>query len=548
MTAMQSAAASIQHNNQKTAADAPVRKNDRSANNTRSRDAAPDSREQRMIPFTVDHTAWTAARVADGCCSFSLTALHDALPEWDRWLASQGVTRGHCIALPLRTDARSAASLLALLLLGQSILLWRHTGELAEGPVMPGTLPRFCRYVLRHAGGGQDCNNWAPGSSGLSLHPVALDMLHRPSPEVPLVYVSTSGTTGRPKISTYFHETLVANARNCLDRLRLAVADRVIVPVPLAHMYGLGAGFLPAVLAGASVRLVPEANLVRYLEAESEFDPTVAFLTPSFGQLLLKGRKQARAYRLTVFAGDRSDRRFQAEYESRHGCTVNLYGSTELGVIAAGDPQDSFANRHDTVGTPLHGVGFAAPEAEHAGRGQAYALRVSHPFGTAGYAGDDGMPVLPETLCRNGWYFTQDNGWVDADGRVRLLGRSDHCVKRDGMLVAFADVEQALLQIDGLEQVVVVAGCTTARGRELVAACVYALAGAAGGAAPVAPTSAAMVRIARRHLPGHAVPDRFLFLEALPLTATGKPDRLALAALASPSSLTKEDAAHATSE
>ncbi len=47
-----------------------------------------------------------------------------------------------------------------------------------------------------------------------------------------------------------------------------------------------------AALAGASVRLIPEANLLKYLRAESEFEPTVAFLTPAFCALLVKGRKQ----------------------------------------------------------------------------------------------------------------------------------------------------------------------------------------------------------------------------------------------------------------
>jgi len=289
-------------------------------------------------------------------------------------------------------------------------------------------------------------------------------------------------------------------------------------------MYGLGAAFLPAVQAGASIRLVPEANLVRYVEAEADFDPTAAFLTPSFCHLLLKGRRQPRPYRLTVLAGDRVAERSFADNERRHGCTVALYGSTELGVIAAGNPLDSFENRRDTAGTPLRGVELEAREAGGGSRDEAFPLRLRHSYAFAGYADDQGKPVMPSALCEGGWFSTRDLGSIDAEGRIRLSGRIDHTVKRDGMLVAFADVEHALQQLDAIDRVVVVPGGSTPRGRELVAVCTLN-AGAQREAA-------AMTRAARLCLPGHAVPDRFIFLDELPLTATAKPDRVALTTLA----------------
>jgi acyl-coenzyme A synthetase/AMP-(fatty) acid ligase len=349
--------------------------------------------------------------------------------------------------------------------------------------------------------------------------------LHGPEP---LIYVTTSGTTGKSKIAAFTQDSLRGNARNALSRLGLRASDRVIVPVPLAHMYGLGAAFLPAMLAGSSVRLVPDANLLRYLEAEAEFDPQVAYLTPGFAHLLLKGRKQPRPYRLTVLAGDRAGEATFTDYEKRHGCTVNLYGSTELGVIAAGDPQDSFEARRDCAGAPLQGVEFSAPERDNTAADQAYPLRVRHPYGTCGYADDSGRPSIPEKLASDGWYHTQDLGWFDERGRVRLVGRQDHCVKRDGMLVAFADVEKALLRIPGIEHAVVVGGGMTVRGKELVAFC-------AGGSSLERDTGS-LARSARSQLASHAVPDRFVIVDELPLTDTGKPDRLRLAAMSSGSS------------
>jgi acyl-CoA synthetase (AMP-forming)/AMP-acid ligase II len=131
--------------------------------------------------------------------------------------------------------------------------------------------------------------------------------------------------------------------------------------------------------------------------------------------------------------------------------------------------------------------------------------------------------MKPPSLYEDGWYRTMDLGRVDATGRLQLAGRFDDSVKRDGFLVAFGDVERALQRLDAIERAVIVPGGMTARGRELVAICT--------ASGDVTPDAATLRRMALDHLPGHAVPDRILFVDALPLTATAKPDRLALAAM-----------------
>ena len=450
--------------------------------------------------------------VSDGSSSVSYAQVREAAPEWDAWLQENGVSQRDCLALVTRSDVRSAAALLALLTRGQSVLLWRQ----------PGSLPPFCRALLEDSGDHEA--GCGPGGFRIVRGPQEPTLL---PVETPYVYLPTSGTTGEPKIVAYAPSTLLGNARNCVSRLQLSSADRVMIPVPLAHMYGLGAAFLPSALVGASVRLIDEANLINYVSAEEEFSPTVAFLTPSFCHLLVKGRKQSRPYRLTVLAGDAADEQTFSAYEQRHGCTVNLYGSTELGVISAGSPDEPFEKRRETAGTPLPGVRLGPPEAEDeaeaSGRpDQPFPLRFDHPFGCAGYTGADGHPVKPSSLYRDGWYYTRDLGRLDEVGRLQLMGRFDDTVKRDGVLVSFGDVERALQRLDAIERVVVVAGGTTPRGRELVAVCT---------AATPAVDSATMRRLALEVLPAHAVPDRFIFIEKLPLTATAKPDRLALAAL-----------------
>jgi acyl-coenzyme A synthetase/AMP-(fatty) acid ligase len=187
------------------------------------------------------------------------------------------------------------------------------------------SIPRFCRYRITTenfaAGHTVDLKrpeqffclleneDWADDSEGLNN-------------ASPKIYLQTSGSTGSPKMAAHLHTKLMGNAFNCVERLGLTSEDRIAIPVPIFHMYGLAAAFLPGVVVGASIDLQKGANLLRYLEREKEFVPNVTFLTPTFCQTLLKGRKSPRAYKLTVVAGDGFREDTFTKYESSFGCLV----------------------------------------------------------------------------------------------------------------------------------------------------------------------------------------------------------------------------------
>jgi acyl-coenzyme A synthetase/AMP-(fatty) acid ligase len=97
----------------------------------------------------------------------------------------------------------------------------------------------------------------------------------------PKIYLQTSGSTGSPKMAAHLHTKLMGNAFNCVERLGLTSEDRIAIPVPIFHMYGLAAAFLPGVVVGASIDLQKGANLLRYLEEKKEFVSKVTFLTPT---------------------------------------------------------------------------------------------------------------------------------------------------------------------------------------------------------------------------------------------------------------------------
>lgn len=103
---------------------------------------------------------------------------------------------------------------------------------------------------------------------------------------------------------------------------------------------------------------------------------------------------------------------------------------------------------------------------------------------------------------------------------MEVLGRCDHSVNRDGLLVFFADVERVLTALEAVESAVVVSKGESQRGKNLTAYCV-----------PVAgvPVDGATLRQqCFDRLPNRAVPDHILVIKTLPLLANGKVDRQAL--------------------
>ena len=359
-----------------------------------------------------------AGSISDDHGSFLYADVQNSARDWDAWLNRNGVSPGECIGLRVQTDATSALVLLSLLERRQSVLLWREPIAVDGDELCDDSLPPFCQAALIDTGEGT-----LVGPARFRLVRRRFAARRAVSDADSYVYLATSGSTGSPKIVAYKHDTLWENARNCIGRLQLTEKDRVVIPVALAHMYGLGAGFLPAILTGASVRLVPNANVLSYVRTETDFQPTVAFLTPNLCDQLVRTRKEARRYRLTVVAGDAVPEATFDAYERGYGCTVNLYGSTEMGVIAAGSPGDALADRRETVGRPLPGVGVLLPEGSRSASGgldEPIPLSFGHAYGCAGYVEEDGRVAMPASLFTNGYYHTMDLGgsmpWADCTG------------------------------------------------------------------------------------------------------------------------------------
>jgi o-succinylbenzoate---CoA ligase len=149
-------------------------------------------------------------------------------------------------------------------------------------------------------------------------------------------------------------------------------------------------------------------------------------------------------------------------------------------------------------------------------------LAISGPMVAGGYL-DDPVLTTKHFVVVDGvrWYVTDDQGVVDADGTVRVVGRVDDVIVSGGKKVSLAEVERIVVDELGGVGCVVVAGTHEEWGQVPVVV----------GVTGIDLDKAREVVGAR--LGAHARPDRFVHVPEIPMLASGKPDRVAIAGFVS---------------
>ncbi|MGH8547089.1 MAG: class I adenylate-forming enzyme family protein [Methylococcales bacterium] len=457
------------------------------------------------------------------CTYPELPALLEAI---DGYFDARGIGPGDDLAFECVNSLPGALILLVLLQKGYRFLLLPPSDDREKAREWK-PIARFCRYrVIVGRARAEETNDWMQAPRNFLKVEENLHFDRMPDEGVGegKLYLRTSGSMGASKIAVHGYRRLLYNALNCAERFRLTGDDRVAIPVPIFHLYGLGAGFLPALAVGACIDLQDHGNILRYLERERCFQPTVAFLTPSFCEMLLRTGWSARPYKRVVTSTQRIREDTFRAFDARFGGLVNLYGSTEMGAIAACEPEQPVDVRATTIGTAMAGVELRIGETRTASdkAPDSAELHCRHPHGFAGYIDETGQWL--RRMAPGEWYSTGDLAKADRSGQLVIIGRVDNSVNRDGHLVSFTDIEQALERLDPIEQAVVVAiQAEEKRGQRLAVFCALK--------SPAALSSAQIRAACFEFLPRYAVPDQVIVVQALPTLASGKVDRQALAAM-----------------
>lgn len=357
--------------------------------------------------------------------------------------------------------------------------------------------------------------------------------------------IYTSGSTGQPKGVAVEHHSVINRLDWMQRRYPIGPGDVILHKTSISFDVSVWELFWWA-MHGAAAALPPpgaEKDPREILDTIAQTGVTVAHFVPSmltpFLDLLEtapEAAEQAATLRLVFCSGEalrpqqvvRFNRAFTGLGE-RAPRLVNLYGPTETTVdVAYFDcPTDPvLPPRRVPIGRPIDNTRLYVLGA--AGRPQPTGVPGELCVAGAGVArGYLGRPDLErERFVADPFhpgermYRTGDLARRLADGQLEFLGRIDRQVKIRGNRVELAEIENAITELPGVRDAVVVAEESPSRGAYLVAFCVGPAALDAGGL---------RVRLARR-LPEYMIPAQLRLLDSIPLTASGKADRAALLA------------------
>ncbi|RKT52963.1 AMP-binding protein [Saccharothrix australiensis] len=323
--------------------------------------------------------------------------------------------------------------------------------------------------------------------------------------------VLTSGTTGAPKGARRPEPTGLAPAAALLSRIPLRAGDRLSVPAPLFHTWGLAALQLGLVL-GATFVLRREFDPAAVVADAARHRSAALFVVPVMLQRVLEvgGRVALPDLRVIASSGSALPVPVVRRCFEEFGPVLhNLYGSTEVSWVSVAGP-DELARHPGTAGTPPRGTRVAI--LDERGRpvpaGVPGRIFVANDMLFDGYTDGGGKEVV------DGLMSTGDVGYRDADGLLFVVGRDDEMVVSGGENVHPREVEDLLAGLAGVREVAVVGVPDERFGRRLVAYVVPE--------EPGALDEGAVLDHVRRNLARFAVPREVVFLDALPRNATGK--------------------------
>lgn len=290
--------------------------------------------------------------------------------------------------------------------------------------------------------------------------------------DAPVAIVYTSGTTGRSKGAVLTHNNLSANAIALVTCWRITSDDRYLAALPLFHVHGLGNGICSWLVSGCRMRLVERFEAARALEWFRQFQPTLFFGVPTIYVRLLElapdaSREIGRQMRLFVSGSAPLPAQLLEAFRDRFGHTIlERYGMTETLMLTSNLLEGE--RRAGTVGYPLPGVSVSirGSQAKIETPGTVGEVWVKGPTVCDGYWRN---PEATAAAFHDGWFATGDLGELDDTGCLTLRGRATELIISGGFNIYPREIEELLLEQEGVREAAVIGAPDERRGEVPVA-------------------------------------------------------------------------------
>jgi len=345
--------------------------------------------------------------------------------------------------------------------------------------------------------------------------------LRQPRPSDPVQIQYTSGTTGFPKGALLHHHGLVRNGIDAMERAGATAGTVFVHHMPMFHTTGCAILTLGGLGLGATLLLAPmfdPAMIVEVMERErSEFILGVPTMLVALIDEVQKSGRDVLSVKRIMSGGAMVAPELCRQARAVLGAPIQIvYGQTETSpVITQCWYDDSLEDLTGTIGQP-------APHVDVAIRCPATNLIV--PIGEQGEICCRGYLVMtgyndnPEATAAaidgEGWLHTGDLGRMDERGYVRITGRVKEMIIRGGENIFPAEIENVMLEHDTIAEVAVV-GIPCPKWGEQVACFMRCNGGER-------PDDASLKAFIRERLSPQKTPAHWVWVDAWPLTGSGK--------------------------
>ncbi len=331
----------------------------------------------------------------------------------------------------------------------------------------------------------------------------------------------TSGTTGNPKGATLTHCNILNNGYESGKGMALTPDDKLCIPVPLYHCFGMVLGVLAAVTRGATMVFPnPVFDPLTTLQAVQEEECTALHGVPTMFVTELDHPEFAdfdvSSLRTGIIAGAPCpEKLMQQIIDDLHMENVLIgYGQTEVSPINHMTlPEDSLENRTQTVGRPIPYVEIKIVDADN----RVVPIGEQGEICTRGYSvmkGYWGDPAQTAETIIDGWLHSGDLGTMNEHGYVRITGRIKDMIIRGGENVYPREIEEFLYTHPKIAEVQVF-GVEDPKMGEEVCAWIQLVEGETS-------TEEEIRDFCRGQITHFKIPRYVRFVDEYPMTVTGK--------------------------
>ena len=332
----------------------------------------------------------------------------------------------------------------------------------------------------------------------------------------------TSGTTGFPKGVMLTHYNIVNNGRSIGDCMKFSHADKLCIPVPFFHCFGLVLAVMACLTHATGMVPIDYYRPTSVMQAIQDEECTAVHGVPTMFIAMLE-HPDFKKYRFPklrtgIMAGSPCPIKVMRQVVDEmgmHEITIS-YGQTEASpVCTMTTTQDSIEVRVSTVGRVMPHIEAKIVDPE---TGEEVPANTPGEFCARGYNVMKGYYKMEEATAqaidKDGWLHSGDLATVDEKGYYKITGRIKDMIIRGGENIYPKEIEEFLYTNPKISDVQVI-GVPSEQYGEEVAACIILK-------EPGSMTEEDVKQAVKSHMARHKVPKYVAFMDAFPMTASGK--------------------------